>query len=306
MDISKVEYPYYKNYIDLSTIREHFNQLREYKPDIIEKDDNTYINKLLFMIRLVYARDEKYQRLTDFFSEECRVKCNVKNRISPYHYFEENRENIIDNLGKEPLYKEIDNYLYRIKQCTNFPIIVALTLVHYLKPTRWLDPSAGWGDRLISAIAYGKCEYVGVDPSECMHPMYEKIISTLASEDPQKYKLIKGGFEDVKIEKDYFDLVFTSPPFFDWEDYGNEKDQSIVKYKSLKEWKDGFMYPFLQKSINTLKYKGHFALYVNDTDVKYVGDIINFMRTQRSMRFLGHIAWKGDSYPKKIMVYQKL
>lgn len=309
MDITKVEYPYYKNYFDLSKIRADFNLLKEYKPDIIQRDDNTYINKLLFMIRLVYARDERYQRLTDFFSEECRVKCNVKGRINPYHYFQENREIIIQNLGTVPSYNKIDHYMftYGPNQCTNFPLIVGLALLHYLKPTRWLDPSSGWGDRLISAIAYGKCEYVGVDPSECMHPMYEKIIKTLASDDAEKYKLIKGGFEEVKIEKEHFDLVFTSPPFFDLEDYGKDKDQSIVKYKTLQEWKDNFMYPFLQKAIGALRNKGHLALYVNDyKGVKYVGDIINFMRTQRQMRFMGHIAWKGDSYPKKIMVYKKL
>lgn len=309
MDISTVDYPYYKNYFDLNKIRADFNLLKEYKPDIIQRDDNTYINKLLFMIRLVYARDERYQRLTDFFSEECRVKCNVKGRVSPYHYFQENREMIIQNLGTTPPYNKIDDYIftYGPKQCTNFPLIVGLALLHYLKPTRWLDPSAGWGDRLISAIAYGKCEYVGVDPSECMHPMYKKIIKTLAPENEEKYKLIKGGFEEVKIEKEYFDLVFSSPPFFDLEDYSKDKDQSIVKYKTLQEWKDNFMYPFLQKAISALRNKGHLALYVNDyKGIKYVRDIINFMLTQRQMRFIGHIAWKGDSYPKKIMVYRKL
>lgn len=308
MDLTKVEYPYYRNYIDLSLIRTHFNQFKDYRPDIVKQDQNTYIHKLIFMIVLDYRRDEKFERFTDFFSEDCRIKCMVKNRISPYHYFNENREIIIQNLGKQPLYKDIDSYIYNYgpNQCTNFPIIVGLTLLHYLKPTKWLDPSAGWGDRLISAIAYNKCSYLGVDPSECMQSKYDEIISTLAPENEKNYQIIKGGFEEVKIEKEYFDLVFTSPPFFDLEDYGKDEDQSIVKYKTLHEWKNGFMYPFLEKAIVSLKAGGHFALYVNDyKGVRYVEDIKDFMRSQRKMRFLGHIAWKRDSYPKRIMIYKK-
>lgn len=304
-----MDYPLYKNYIDLSDIRNHFNQLKNYKADISTKPQNTYIPRLLFLIRLIYIRDEKFQRLTDYFSEECRIKCNVKNKISPYFYYQENKELILQNLKKDYSYSDIDSYLYKYgpKQCTNFPVIVALTLLNYLKPKKWLDPSAGWGDRLIAAMAYGECEYMGIDPSECMHLKYKQIIETLDPENESKYKLIKNGFEITDIQKDYFDLVFTSPPFFDLEDYGSDRDQSIVKYKSLKEWKDNFMYPFLQKSVNALKNKGHLALYVNNyTGVNYVEDIINFLKSEKSLKFLGNVAWIGDSYPKKIMIYRKV
>lgn len=311
-----MEYPYYKNYFDLSAIRSHFNKLKEYEPEITKNNDtNKYFAKLLFIIKLNYGREEIFNRLTDYFSEECRVRCNVKNTVSPLYHFNDNREIIIKNLGKNPTYSQIDSYLYKFgaKPCTNFSLIVCLTVLNYLKPTNWLDPSAGWGDRLISAIAYGKCDYTGVDPSECMHPKYKEIVDTLGATSDKKYTLIKGGFEDVDIAKDSFDLVFTSPPFFDLEDYGKDEGQSMLKFKTFKEWKDGFMYPFLQKSINALKSKGHMALYVNDysdkktkTRYEYVGDIIAFMKTEQRMHFLGTIVWVGDSYPKTIIIYKKI
>ena len=64
-------------------------------------------------------------------------------------------------------------------------------------------------------------------------------------------------------EKKY-DLVFTSPPFFDLEVYENEKSQSISKFNTLEKWKQNFLIPAMEKSVSALEMNGHLVIYVSD------------------------------------------
>ena len=316
MDISKVEYPYYKNYHDLPEILNAFEDLKTYEYDYIEskKPNNIY------MINVDFDRDERLLRITDYFTEDCRVICNFADFISPYEYFRLNRESIIKSVGEEPTYQEIDQRLTSKKyggpkQCSLFNTIVCTSVLKYFKPKRWLDPSAGWGDRLISAINYGECEYRATDPNECLHPKYKEIIDTLADEKfiedefgkRPKYRISKEGFEEAEIEANFYDLVFTSPPFFDLEKYSNAPTQSNVKFTQFEAWMNGFMYPLLIKSVAALKKNGHLCLYVNDyRGMKYVADIQRYLKGNKRMKFLGCISWQQGSYPKNIYVYQKV
>ena len=47
---------------------------------------------------------------------------------------------------------------------------------------------------------------------------YNNIINTLVEKDKRKnYKIINKGIEDVNVKDNYYDVCFTSPPFFDLE-----------------------------------------------------------------------------------------
>ena len=52
-------------------------------------------------------------------------------------------------------------------ECTLYPFPAGMEVLKIFKPKKWLDPTAGWGDRLRCAIAYG-CEYMGVDSNKEM------------------------------------------------------------------------------------------------------------------------------------------
>ena len=41
------------------------------------------------------------------------------------------------------------------KECTLYPFPAGMEVLRIFKPLNWLDPSAGWGDRLRCAIEYG-------------------------------------------------------------------------------------------------------------------------------------------------------
>lgn len=310
-----IEFPLYRDNYDFEKILENYENLKEYKFDYKEDERKSTI----YSLNIDFERDKRFLRITDYFTEECRIKCNFSDFISPLEYFKINKESILKSLSENYSYDEIDDYIFNRgpKQCTLFNLIVCTSVLRHFKPKRWLDPSAGWGDRLIAAINYGDCQYRATDPNDCLQPKYKQIIDTFAEEKTiedergsrPKYHITQEGFETAQIEANYYDLVFTSPPFFDLEKYSNAPDQSHIKFTTLEEWMNGFMYPFLIKAVASLQKGGHLCLYVADDRKKkvfFVGKIKKYLNENKRMKFVGNIHWKGDSYPKTIMVYQKI
>ena len=143
------------------------------------------------------------------------------------------------------------------KECMLYPFPAGMKVLSMFKPRKWLDPCAGWGDRLRCAIAYG-CEYLGTDTNTDMAPAYQKIIET---GDPEKVQVKLGRFQSVRLTKKY-DLVFTSPPFYTKEVYAHMKI-----WETVSEFMTEFMKPLLRKSYKYLEDGGHLVLYIEDKGV---------------------------------------
>ena len=300
INLEEAEYPYYKLIVNKTDIKDLFQHLKKIKLKKLKTDK-------LALFKVDYYEDVDIYKLTDYFTEDVRVKCifgNSKN--SPYQYFNLNRFLIVNRLGTEVPYETVDDYIYNnIKICSNFPITVSLEVYKYFKAVKVLDFSSGWGDRLISAMAYG-CEYTGVDPNSKLQDCYKEMISFFKRSE-NKYKVIKSTFENFQPPQDYFDLVFTSPPFFDLEKYSNEKTQSFKKFNKLSVWKKEFLYNSLYKSVNALISEGHLAIYISDyKNVKIVEDMLKYMKTNKKVEYLGELSWIAESYPKNIFVWKKI
>jgi hypothetical protein len=151
-------------------------------------------------------------------------------------------------------------------ECTLYPFPAGMEVLKLFKPKKWLDPTAGWGDRLRCAIEYG-CEYVGVDSNKEMKSAYESIIKDKASE-PSKYTVKIGKFQNVRLTGKY-DLVFTSPPFFTKEIY-----EHMTSWKTIEEFMDDFLKPLFQKSNKHLESGGHLVLYIEDKGVSGFIDLM--------------------------------
>jgi len=317
----KMEYPYFKQTLTLNELLNSFEKFKLYRPKILIKNPTKqHIKKFkgkMIIFKEDYFQLANYYNITDYFSQECRVKClyNLRNNKTPLEYFTENKDIIYNHILKEKgkiEHFDITEYLWsKTKFCTLFNNTVVLSLLKLLKPKRYLDPSAGWGDRLIGAIAYG-CEYTGVDPSECMNPIYHKIIKTLVPDEKQKnYQIIQDGYEKTNIKNNYYDLVFTSPPFFDLEVYEQKETQSVMFFNSLDKWINGFLFPSIIKSNLALVKGGYFALYVNDfPNVKYVDRMEKFIRDEvKDLRDVGQIHFWTKDNPRvirTIRIWQKI
>ena len=67
-------------------------------------------------------------------------------------------------------------------------------------------------------------------------------------------------FEDLELEDNSFDLAFSSPPYFNTEEYSYEDTQSFMKYDTKEKWRDGFLKPLVSNSYRYLKTDGYFII----------------------------------------------
>jgi hypothetical protein len=307
-----LEYPYYNLYYKLNK-REILKLIIEYKPKIYDEIPEIlykyklekYENKF-FIIEENYLNTYIINNLTDYFSEKVRIKCKFAKNISMYEYWNNKKNEIIqktlNKYNKVNIYNLRETIYYNIKGCNNFRITVALTILKYFNVKKWLDISAGWGDRLLSAIFNKVKLYVSADPNLDLHPCYDDIINKFVSPSKRKNFIIyKNGFLEAPIEEMNFDVVFSSPPFFTLEKYSIFKENSVTKHKTEKEWCDNFFAKSLIKSYNHLKKNGHMILYMSGSD--YV---------MKKMFLLNNIMeYKGIIYfyekdPRAIYVWKKI
>lgn len=311
----KLEYPYRHLQITKTQMLHDFNKLKNYNPIIIKKFHKkiTRYNNQIIIFKENYNTNKDLYSITDYFSHTCRSRCifNLREDKNILDLFQENKKKILDDFEKKKIdinYHNISEYLFsNFSQCTNFNNTVVVSLLKFFKPVKVLDFSAGWGDRLIGAIAYD-CEYTGIDPSNCMNPIYKKMINTLCLKEKRKqYNIIKDGFENVEVKKNYYDLVFTSPPFFDLEVYEDSENQSVQKFDTVEKWKNDFLFPSIKKSFDSLKKNKHLALYITDyKNNYYIQDMKNYIKDILKYKYEGNIYWtKNKKSLRTIFIWKK-
>ena len=125
------------------------------------------------------------------------------------------------------------------------------------------DPSMGYGGRLLGAIAAG-VNYIGTAP--CI-PTYDGLQNILMDygHKHKQYSLLRQGSETYIPEENSLDFVFTSPPYFGWEAYGDEPEQSSIKFNTSDMWKEHFLKKTIANAYKGLKPGKHLALNVANT-----------------------------------------
>jgi 16S rRNA G966 N2-methylase RsmD len=164
--------------------------------------------------------------------------------------------------------------------CSLFKPNVAKALYDMVGAKNVLDISAGWGDRLCGFMASEKGEhYVGIDPRRENHPIYEQ--------QAEFYKKHNGFFEtdkkatfhcspaedmDYSDYTDYFDIVFSSPPYFNVERYSYDDTQSWVRYNNIDVWNKLFLHKTIEKVWPTIRKGGYLAINIADVYATSKGD----------------------------------
>ncbi len=133
-----------------------------------------------------------------------------------------------------------------------------------------LDFCGGWGDRLCgAAAAYPQVSsFTVIEPRVESQARYEAQLHSYGV--PMPLTVHIGCAEDVlpSLQSEVFDIVFTSPPYFDCEHYGDatilSEEQSHRKFRQFDAWLEGFLYPVVCECIRVLKVGGTLVLNVND------------------------------------------
>lgn len=128
-------------------------------------------------------------------------------------------------------------FVIGLSNVTKYKTVMAKKICLHFNAKSVLDPCIGWGGRMLGTLCLGN-KYVGCEPD---HNTFEKLQQILNHESiPSDIKplahIINKPFEFAKDDiNDMFDMVLTSPPYYNLELYTNGL-QSVNTYPSWDEW----------------------------------------------------------------------
>lgn len=204
---------------------------------------------------------------SDLFAQKERMKCDTSQRKSPIFHWE-NYAYVFNPLisfnAEKVSFSEIRSAVGLTAYIpSQFSPVIAKTIYEIFDGKNVLDLSMGWGDRLVGALASTIDSYTGIDPNSNMHPIYQQIANKYKHN--KRTKFICSPAEDAQIEPNQFDLIFTSPPYFDRERYSDEDTQSWKRYgSSVQRWLEGFLFKTMENSYSWLQEGGRLILNIND------------------------------------------
>ena len=175
-----------------------------------------------------------------------------------------------------------------------------------------LDFSSGWGDRAIGSMAGGAEFYCGVDPNPCVHAGYTQMKEFFGWGD--RVQFICDTIEHAELPDREFDMVFTSPPYFDLElyDTGGDADAALLQstnYGTERDWFDKFLAVAISKVWAKLKIGGTLAININQKNKndKYIGWMIAYMKRLPNANYMGVISYANTrvSNPQPIWICRK-
>ena len=172
----------------------------------------------------------------------------------------------------------------------NFPALTAKWIyenytshIEQDEPLHIYDSSAGWGGRIIGAMSSRKnTHYIGTDPNpdnfipelgitryeyvakfyneNCVDDYSETLTKFFQVEKQgNTYELFQDGSELIHENPRFqkyegkLDLSFTSPPYFNREQYSQDENQSFIAYGEYDDWRDNFLRPTLTTIYNYMK-----------------------------------------------------
>jgi len=313
------EFPYERNeYLDKDQM---FKNLLQYQPVSsrdrwLYKGDIRYINinRRYSFISFVSQEDwiNLFDGIADHYTGKQRMSASVMVRgqllPSPMDCWDNRRDSIL-NEAKQKNDKPINILWYKCRWATRFRPSWAKGLISKFfsnpKGIKMLDISAGWGDRLIAAISLGM-EYHGYDPNMELKTGHDAMISDYGDKNKQVIEYIP--FETANVEEGVYDLVLSSPPYFNLEHYSDNNDQSSNKYPTYEGWLEGFLYPSLSKAFNGLKHGGIMMIHLSDIGKYNMSvSLCKYMSRINKAKYLGAIGLRGSDSrsTKPVWIWKK-
>ena len=133
-----------------------------------------------------------------------------------------------------------------------FKSTTAKYLYQKYNATSVLDPTAGWGGRMLGAWALG-IDYTGIDTNTNMKSAYDGMIEMLNNKTPAifeqpKLEMLWQSALDVDFSNIDYDFVLTSPPYVNLEIY-----EHMEPWESDEKFYVDFFIPLWQKCMDNIK-----------------------------------------------------
>ena len=146
---------------------------------------------------------------------------------------------------------------------SQFPPAVAKELYNLFDAKHVFDFSMGWGDRLAGFYASNAETYYGTDPNIAVYKNYENQNKLYGTTKTTVFK--NSPAEDLDLSNEKFDMIFTSPPYFNVEQYSTDESQSYKRYGTdIELWLKDFLFATIDKCWNSLEDKGTMIINISD------------------------------------------
>jgi len=225
--------------------------------DFVKLEKNPFIDKRLCMNyikskfqteidRTIGNKGICYEAFSNEIEEYSKVSW-VKNMLNFYEKEE------YKNMTKDAKLRRI--YALYYGSVNIFKPSVAKYLCDRFRPFSVLDPFAGWGSRMLGAIAsHGVMKYTGIDNNKNLKHGYDEMREELRLSNLTE--IIYDDCLNIDYSKHTYDMVLTSPPYYNLELYSN------TQKKSKQEWND-FYREIFKKVFEGLQPNGYFCINVN-------------------------------------------
>jgi len=250
-------------------------------------DDLSEEEKMSDWSSLLKAKIEKVDGAYSWSGRETRLatsfhphfySCRKKGRMSPIEFFESDEDLkrgifkilcLYGSVNKSRL-REICRNENASSPINNFPPRVVMALLQEALPgrndIRLLDPCTGFGGRLLGCAASHKVVlYNGIDMAEKTIDGLketEKFLKQVGNEMEMKF-ICEDCNEAMPRIKDQFDVIMTSPPFLDMEEY-----EGVEVEHDYKRWIKVFVKTFVNNCYERLTKGGKLMIYSENINSK--------------------------------------
>lgn len=209
---------------------------------------------------------------------------------------------------------------------TNFKPMAAKALYEKYCPKGGTiyDYAAGFGGRMLGAMtSNNNYEYICTDPNTKTHEGLKKLSRLIVEATGCKPAVVMNKCsESVLLNPRSVDMAFSSPPYFNLEEYSEEDTQSSIKFPDVDQWMEGYTKPTMVSIHKALKVGGVFAFNIADYNYKgrttylvqrWIGmaESLGFKyiessdMTLQSRRGVGHSADNKRSKREGIFIFSK-
>ena len=212
-------------------------------------------------------------KASNYFHQENRMRCDSLNSPSPYRVWNTDKfmKTLFGSLWtmkvKEVTSKTLwTSIVLRKYVASQFKPLVAKSIYDEYNSKNILDFSMGWGDRLAGFFASNAKRYVGTDPNTALQKGYAEQIATYCNNASDKEVIFRDKpAEEMVYTSEEFDTILTSVPYYDTERYSKENTQSWIRYRTLEDWLNGFLFESIERAWSALKRDG--VMLINLSDV---------------------------------------
>jgi hypothetical protein len=229
-----------------------FNVLTE---SLLSTFGNKFINAFTGIERL-NTMTAKNITFYDFYVN-CREMFLEKPYVQKYMLHEEKHRSSVIDENTFDIMKWYRFFGFYMGSVSTFRPVIAKSIYIAYNPKVVLDFTMGWGGRLLGACVLNVQKYIGIDSNLNLKDPYERMKLLLEQQSTTEINLYFQDCLTIDYSKLFYDFVFTSPPYYNTEIYGDEK---ITKTK--KQWNDDFYIPIFSVTFQYLQPGGYYCINV--------------------------------------------